>query len=53
MTVSKEMIIELADNMARGAANMNGQGYDTLISSREQLEVVVTEILRAANQQQE
>lgn len=38
------MILQLADNMAQGAANMSGQGYDMLISSREQLKEVINGI---------
>lgn len=52
MTVSKEMIMQLADNMAMGAANMSGQGYDTLISSREQLKQIVNQIVINTDQQQ-
>ena len=38
------MILQLADNMAQGAANLSGQGYDMLINSREQLKEVVNGI---------
>jgi hypothetical protein len=44
-TISKEMILQLADNMAMGAANLSGQGYDTLINSREQLKEVINGLM--------
>lgn len=40
-----KQILELADNMAAGATQMGIQGYETLMSSRDELKRVTKELV--------
>lgn len=42
---TEQEVVKLADNMVAGATQMGSMGYDLLISSREELQKRVHEIL--------